>query len=245
MKLADKGFAVSISIILIYWIILVTSPIITSPLSQFFEWMAEIAIILGYWGTFLACLLGSASVIVEVPFAGIPFVLGGLRDSLTGPFLFNPWIIGIISGIGATIGDMTSYALGYFGRRFADEANSSGFSRFIDHHPRATPLAVFILASTPMPLDPAVVALGIARYQWWKLFVPCLVGEIIFLTGVAWAGRLSLDWIIALLGVGSPVTPLSAAVEVFGIFLLILAVYLTVRIDWIALTKRFKEANHE
>ncbi|TFG30654.1 hypothetical protein EU527_14265 [Candidatus Thorarchaeota archaeon] len=227
-------------IVFSYWIVLLFSPAITSPLSHFFEWMTDIAVVLGYPGTFVACLLGSASVIVEVPFAGVPFILGGLRNDFTGPFLFDPWMIGIISGVGATIGDMTSYALGYAGRKLVDEDNITGFSKFIQNHPRATPLALFILASTPLPLDPAVVALGIGRYSWWRLFWPCLIGEIIFLTGVAWAGRLSLDWIIGLLGVGGPVTHLSATIEVLGIVLLILTVYLTVRLNWTAITKKFK-----
>lgn len=238
MRRADQVFVAAMILVSVYWTILLLSPSVVSPLSQFFEWVSEAAVFLGYPGTFLACLLGSASVVVEVPFAGVPFVLGGLRDGLIGPFLFDPWLIGILSGIGATIGDMTSYVLGYAGRRLVDESSSKGFSRFIEDHPRATPLAIFILAATPLPLDPAVVSLGVARYSWWKLFWPCMIGEVIFLTLVSWAGRLSLDWFLELLGVGGPVTPISASVEVLGIILLILAVYLTVRIDWANIRKR-------
>jgi membrane protein YqaA with SNARE-associated domain len=227
--------------VLVYWIILLLSPVLVSPLSQFFEWVEDTAIFLGYSGTFLASLLGSASVVIEVPFAGVPFVLSGLRDELTGPFLFDPWLIGMLSGIGATLGDMTSYLLGYGGRRLIDETNSNGFSNFIKEHPRATPVVVFVLAATPLPLDPAVVALGVARYSWWKLFLPCLVGEVIFLTMVSWAGRFSLEWIIDILGVGGPVTPISATIEVFGILLLIVTVYLTVRLDWSIISQKFRK----
>ena len=232
MRRADQVFGVSMILVFIYWIILILSPTTVSPMSQFFEWITNAAIYLGYLGTFSVCLLGSASVVVEVPFAGVPFVLGGLQDGISGPFIFDPWLIGILSGVGATIGDMTSYALGYGGRRLIDESSSTGFSRFIEDHPRATPLAVFVLAATPMPLDPAVVALGVAKYSWWKLFLPCLIGEVIFLTMVSWAGRLSLGWVIGILGIGGPVTPVSATIEVLGIVLLIMTVYLAVRIDW-------------
>ena len=238
MRRADQVFGISLIIVFIYWFVLILSPTLVSPLAQFFEWIADAAVFLGYPGTFLASLLGSASVVIEVPFAGVPFVLSGLREGLSGPFLFDPWLIGILSGVGATIGDMTSYLLGYAGRRLVDESNSKGFSTFIEEHPRATPLAVFVLAATPLPLDPAVVALGVARYSWWKLFLPCLIGEIIFLTLVSLAGRLSLDWIVELLGVGGPVTPLSATIEVLGIILLILTVYLSIRIDWGKITNR-------
>ncbi|TFH08367.1 MAG: hypothetical protein E4H14_06565 [Candidatus Thorarchaeota archaeon] len=232
LRRADQVFGGTLILVFIYWIALLLSPSLVSPLAQFFEWVADAAIYLGYPGTFLSSLLGSASVVVEVPFAGVPFVLGGLREGLTGPFLFDPWLLGILSGVGATLGDMTSYVLGYGGRRLVDESSSMDFSKFIEEHPRATPLAVFVLAATPIPLDPAVVALGVARYSWWKLFLPCLIGEIIFLTIVSWAGRLSLSWIIDILGVGGPVTPVSATIEVLGIVFLILTVYLAIRIDW-------------
>jgi membrane protein YqaA with SNARE-associated domain len=235
-------------LVFIYWIALILSPSLISPLSQFFELISEVAIYLGYPGTFFASLLGSASVVIEVPFAGVPFVLSGLRDGTSGPFLFDPWLIGILSGVGATIGDMTSYLLGYGGRHLVDEANSQGFSKFIGERPKATPLAVFVLAATPLPLDPAIVALGVARYSWWKVFIPCLVGEVFFLTLISWAGRLSLDWLIDILGVGGPVTPVSATIEIFGITLLILTVYVTIRLDWSAISRKFArdtEATHE
>jgi membrane protein YqaA with SNARE-associated domain len=241
VKRVDQVFGISLILVFMYWIILVTNLGSVSFLSSLFEWTTDAAIVLGYPGTFLVSLLGSAMVIVEVPFAGVPFVLGGLREGLTGPFIFDPWLLGLLSGIGATIGDMTSYALGYLGRRVVNEANTSGFSRFVQNYPRATPVAVFILAATPLPLDPAVVALGVARYSWWKLFTPCLIGEIVFLTMVSWGGRLSLDWLIGIFGIGGPVTLMSATVEVLSIILLIVTVYLAVRLDWTTIAEKLRE----
>jgi membrane protein YqaA with SNARE-associated domain len=243
VRRADQVFFISLVLIFVYWIVLLVSPGSTSFLSNFFDWITDAAIVLGYPGTFLVSLLGSASVIVEVPFAGVPFVLGGLREGVTGPFIFDPWLLGLLSGTGATLGDMTSYALGYLGRRVVDETNTRGFSKFVQDYPKATPIAVFILAATPMPLDPAVVALGVARYSWWRLFMPCLIGEIVFLTMVSWGGRLSLDWLIGILGIGGPVTPISATVEVLSILLLVVTVYLAVRLDWTAITERLRKTD--
>ncbi len=231
MRTADRVFIVAMILILIYWISLLLNPGLVSPLTLLFDWMTQTSILLGYPGTFLASLLGSATVVIEVPFAGVPFVMGGLTIS-PGQFAFDPWLLGIFSGIGATIGDMTSYALGYGGRRFVDEESKSGFSKFIENHPRATPLAVFVLASTPLPVDPALVSLGVAKYSLWKLFLPCLIGEVIFLTVVSWAGRLSMGWIVELLGIGGPSTPASITLEVLSIFVLIVSVYAVVRFDW-------------
>ena len=244
MRRVDKIFAIAMILVFTYWMLLIISPSINSPVTQLFEWMTEGAVVLGYPGTFLVSLIGSAMVVIEVPFAVVPFLLGGLREGVTGPFLFDPWMIGIISGIGATLGDMTSYVLGYAGRRIIDESSTSGFNKFITEHPRATPFAIFILASTPLPLDPAVVALGIGKYSWWKLFSSCLIGEIAFLVGVAWAGRFSLDWFLGVLGIGGPVSPLSATTEVLGITLLVTIVYLTVRLDWTTLTRKLKRSEN-
>ncbi|MFW9809267.1 MAG: VTT domain-containing protein [Candidatus Thorarchaeota archaeon] len=235
MRTADRVLIVAMVLILIYWISLILIPDLTSPLTLLFDWMTQASILLGYPGAFLACFLGSASVVIEVPFAGVPFVMGGLTVS-PGQFAFDPWLLGILSGIGATIGDMTSYALGYAGRKFVDETSTSGFSEFIENHPRATPLAVFILASTPLPVDPALVSLGVARYSVWKLFLPCLLGEVIFLSGVTWAGRLSLGWFMEILGIGGPTTPASITFEVLSIIVLIITVYAVIRVDWRKMT---------
>jgi membrane protein YqaA with SNARE-associated domain len=241
VKRADRVFIILLAVVLIYWMLLITNPVSAGLLASLFDWIADAAIVLGYPGAFFACLLGSASVIVEVPFVGVPFVLGGLRDGVSGPFIFDPSIVGLLCGIGATIGDMVSYALGYAGRRLVDEESTSGFSELIQKHPRATPVAVFVLAATPLPLDPAVVALGVARYTWWKLFVPCMIGQIVFFTVVSWSGRFSLDWILGLLGVGGPVTAISATIDVLGILLLIVTVFLVVRLDWTAIVASRKK----
>ncbi len=238
MRTLDKMFIISITLVAVYWVVSLAVPDIGSPMIALYEWMVESAVVMGYAGTAIISFLGSASVIIEIPFVIVPFVLGGLRSSPTGPFLFNPWLIGLLSGVGATLGDMVSYVLGHTGARLLKEGEAKKFREFIDAHPTATPLVIWFLAVTPLPLDPAVVSLGAAKYPWWKVLIPSLVGEIIFLMGVAWAGRFSLDWVLALLGVGGPATILSRTSEVLGIVLLVLSVYLVVRLDWSKLILR-------
>jgi membrane protein YqaA with SNARE-associated domain len=232
MRREDKVFALAMTAVLVYWAAAMLNPSVIGPLTLFFEGVTRGAVLLGYPGTFFASLLGSASVVIEVPFAGVPFILGGIRESGDGFFVFDPWLLGLLSGIGATIGDMTSYVLGYYGRRLTDESKVQGFSKFIAEHPRATPAVVFLLASTPLPLDPAVVSLGVARFSWWRVLVPSLIGEVAFLTGVSWAGRLSIGWITAILGVGTEPTSISVTLEALSVALLVATVYLVVRVDW-------------
>ena len=86
------------------------------------------------------------------------------------------------------------------------------------------------------------VSLGVARYSIWKLFIPSLFGEIIFLSGVSWAGRLSLGWLVDLLGVGGPVTPLSSSLEVLSIIILVATVYAVVRFDWTKMAQSLRKS---
>ncbi|MHA1951841.1 MAG: hypothetical protein ACW987_18500, partial [Candidatus Thorarchaeota archaeon] len=89
-------------------------------------------------------------------------------------------------------------------------------------------------------VDPALVSLGVARYSLWKLFIPSLFGEVIFLTGVSWAGRLSLGWFVDLFGIGGPTTPISITLEVLSIVILIVTVYAVVRFDWTKITQSLR-----
>jgi membrane protein YqaA with SNARE-associated domain len=61
----------------------------------------------GYLGAFLVPLLCCATIIVPVPGLIIVFTLGAV---------LNPLLVGLVSGVGGTIGEMTGYMLGYGGR---------------------------------------------------------------------------------------------------------------------------------
>jgi len=52
------------------------------------------------------------------------------------------------------------------------------------------------------------------------------------LTAIAWAGRLSLDWIARLLGAIESAGILGTVIEVAAMALVVLCLYLLARIDW-------------
>ena len=58
----------------------------------------------GYLGVFLASLIGSATIILPVPSFALVIAAGSQLDPL--------WV-GVISGTGAAIGELTGYGLGY------------------------------------------------------------------------------------------------------------------------------------
>jgi len=231
MRKLDLSLLIALSLILVYWVIILLVPEMTSPLVSFYYWMLDVATIMGYPGVVIISFLGNAAILFPLPYMGVAFILGGIRDPFFIAFLFDPWIIGVLGGLGATIGEVTGYALGYAGNRFIDEDQTNGFLQIIEKYPRATPLVLWFLAATPIPDDVVIIPLGIARYPFWKVFIPQLIGKIMFLTGVAWAGRLSLEWIENLI-IGNPTSPISKSIEVFVLLLVIVMIYLIVRIDW-------------
>ncbi|MHA2085238.1 MAG: VTT domain-containing protein [Candidatus Thorarchaeota archaeon] len=231
MKTSDYVLIVASISLAVYWVLIALFPSITSPVVQIYNWILDTSLIIGYPGTFVVSFIGNATVLFPFPYFGVPFVLGGLLVPDATAFAFDPWIVGLLSGVGAAIGEMTGYAIGYGGGQLIDEEKRNGFKEYALSHPRALPFVIWFLAATPIPDDVLVVPLGAARYAWWKVFVPQLFGKTMFLSAIAWAGRFGLQWIDALL-LGDPTSLISRSIEVIAIFLVVLSIYMIIKVDW-------------
>ncbi|TFF67069.1 hypothetical protein EU520_01670 [Candidatus Thorarchaeota archaeon] len=236
MKRSDLLLVVVISGLLVYWIAVMLYPWITSPFNSLYLLLLEVSMIMGYAGSFTVSFLGNAIVLVPFPYVGIPFILGGLRDSVSSVFLFDPTLVGVLAGIGACLGEMTGYVMGYLGGQLLDEKQTNGFKQFVYCYPRATPIVVWFLAASPLPDDVVVIPLGAARYPWWKVLIPQLIGKSMFLIGIAWAGRFGLDWVGQIFAATTSTSIISRSTEVIAILLVVVAIYLLVRIDWTKMT---------
>ena len=238
MRNSDRLLLLSVAVLLVYLVLSILFPDLVSPFGVIYSWLLDFSLLLGYPGAFLISAIGNATILVPFPYVGVAFILGGLRDELTLAFVFDPWLIGIVSGIGAMIGEMTGYLIGYGGGRLIDEDQTSAFKSFVDSHPRATPIVVWFLAATPIPDDVLVIPLGAARYSWWKVALVQLIGKTMFLMGISWSGRIGLDFVGSILGSTDPLSLLSRVIEVSSVLLVIFAIYSLVRIDWNSLVSR-------
>ena len=232
MRKVDYIFSVCVSFLIFYWIISLFIGNLGSPVITLYNWINEISLLLGYPGVVLVSFFGNATILFPFPYVGLPFILGGLRDSNSGAFLFDPWIIGLLSGLGAIFGEMTGYYIGYGGSHLIEKEKMNGFREFIEKYPRTTPLVIWFLAVTPIPDDPLIVPLGAVKYPWWKVFIPGFIGKTMLLTGIAWAGRFGLDWIAAIVAGSGTGDVLSLSIEIIGLLILIIIFYLIIRIDW-------------
>ncbi|MFC1967015.1 YqaA family protein, partial [Chloroflexota bacterium] len=144
----------------------------------------------GYIGAFLVALLSCATIVVPVPGLIVVFTLGAVLD---------PLIVGLVSGVGGTIGELTGYLLGYGGRIAVE--NASLYQRMESLMKRWGALTLFVLALIPNPLfDIAGAAAGALRFPLWKFLIFGGTGRTTKYIAFSFAGAWGLDFVLKLLG---------------------------------------------
>ena len=122
----------------------------------------------GYFGIFVISMISSSSILVPVP--------GWILVAAMGAIL-NPVLVGIISGLGGTIGELTGYLLGYGGQIAVKDSRL--YARMIQWMKRWGGATIFGLALIPNPFfDVAGAAAGLLRYPVWKFIVYGAAGRI-------------------------------------------------------------------
>jgi membrane protein YqaA with SNARE-associated domain len=121
-----------------------------------------------YTGVFLISLITCSSIAVPVP--------GWILIAVMGTIL-NPLLVGIISGIGGTIGELTGYLLGYGGRLIIDNFNA--YTKMVEWMKKWGGITIFVLALVPNPVfDLAGAAAGSLRFPAWKFLLYGALGRI-------------------------------------------------------------------
>ena len=232
MRKSDILLLTSLAALMLYFFLSIIIQDLVSPIAVIYNWLLDVSLVLGYLGDFLISFLGNATVLIPFPYMGVTFILGGLTDEITSEFLFDPWLVGILSGLGAVFGEMTGYLIGFGGGQLIDSKQRNAFVNYVGEHPRAIPFVLWVLAATPLPDDVLILPLGAAQYPWWKVMIPQFIGKTMFMTFVAWSGRIGLSIIGTLIGSTDPTSLISRGVEVASVFLIVLAIYVLIRIDW-------------
>ena len=126
-----------------------------------------------YWGAFLISLIGNASVILPGVVLPILSAIGIVLYTTTG--LIGPILIGLIGGIGAAIGEMTSYMVGYSGHGIIKR--SKLYRRVEGWMRRWGTVTIFVLSLVPFFFDLVGIAAGALRFPPWKFFLLCWSGR--------------------------------------------------------------------
>src|SRR5512138_3667261 len=105
-------------------------------------WMTEIVTAYGYLGAFMMCIVGNVSIILPIPFALVVYAFGAT---------LNPLILGIVSGVGSTIGEMSAYLIGRGGRKVIEDKYGNrldAVKKLIERHGM---MVIILVSLLPIP----------------------------------------------------------------------------------------------
>lgn len=176
---------------------------------------------IGYPSAFFLGLIGAASVVVPVP---TTVALLGMAMSK----FFNPALLGLAFGLGAAVGQLTSYVVGYASREVVGEKHKRRLNALLKIFNRYGMFAVFFFALTPLPDSILFIPMGLVHYSLWRVFLAGL------------AGKISMSLIIT--HVGDTLGGSLAENPVFAVittFLLVLSVVAVFKIDWEKVAEKY------
>jgi len=144
----------------------------------------------GYAGVFLIGVLGNATVIFPVPSLAVVFAGGSV---------LHPLLVGLVSGVGEPLGELTGYLAGYGGTAVIEEGPR--FERIRQWMERRGFLTLFVLSVIPNPVfDLAGIAAGMVRFPVARFLLACWLGKSLKAIAVAYLGSLSVDLIASWFG---------------------------------------------
>lgn len=190
------------------------------------DWMFVLVNQLGFFGVFLASFIGALSIIVPIPYTVIIFTLG-----LGG---WNPILLALAGGFGSALGEFSGYAVGYYGGKIISEKRRRKMEYFVKMFGRYGPLLVFVFALTPLPDDLLFIPLGLLRYKFLNMFVPCVLGKTLMCFILAGFGKVAKDVLLPFIGEENMMlTTVITAVLLTLIFIALL------KVDWEKLFEKY------
>jgi len=140
----------------------------------------------GYLGLLIVSIVGNATVLLPVPSLAATFITGGLLD---------PFLVGLVSGVGMAIGELSGYLAGYGGSAIVEARDQERYRRLETWMQRHGMLTVFVLSVIPNPIfDLAGIAAGMLHFPLWRFLLACLLGKALKGWLFAFAGSRSLVW---------------------------------------------------
>jgi membrane protein YqaA with SNARE-associated domain len=133
---------------------------------------------LGYPGIFLVAMLSSATVFAPMP--GIMFT------SAMGA-VFNPFWVAIAAGIGAGLGEISGYLVGYSGRELVNK--TAWHERVEGWIKKYGVWVIIVFASIPNPaFDFVGFTAGVLKLPLWQFVISAIIGNIIKMLLFAYGG---------------------------------------------------------
>ncbi len=140
----------------------------------------------GYLGAFFVALISTSSIFLPTP---------GFLILVALATAFNPIIIGLVSAVGGTLGEITGYILGHSGRNVI--LNNKTFHRAELWMKKRGFLAIFFFSLIPiLPIDVISIVAGALRFNLWKFLTACFLGKVIMYVGLIQASALGWNFLL-------------------------------------------------
>jgi membrane protein YqaA with SNARE-associated domain len=134
----------------------------------------------GYIGVFFISMFSAATIFVPAPGWAIVIAMGGI---------LNPYLVGIVAGVGSGIGEITGYLVGSGARDLSD----TKLGKYKDFIKKYGVGAVFVLAFVPNPFfDVAGLVAGALKIKVWQFLIACILGRTLRYIILAYFGAWAL-----------------------------------------------------
>ena len=145
----------------------------------------------GYAAIFILSLAGAGAMVLPLPSTAAVFFAGAL---------LVPVFVGLVSGVGETLGEITGYGLGYSGQGIVERSRL--YRRIERWISRRGWVAILVLSVVPNPVfDFLGIAAGVLRYPLRRFLFYTWIGKTVKNIGLAYAGFLGASWVADLFGV--------------------------------------------
>jgi len=148
---------------------------------------------LGYIGAFLAGFLGTSSIVVSIFPSFLVIVALGAK--------LNPFLVGVLGGIGSGIGQFTHYYIGYAGRYVISEKKKKDLEEWGKRLNKYGLILIFLFAATPITPDDLIwIPLGAMKYPKLKALLAAIAGKIVLNLIYAYSGYYGLRFLMRWFG---------------------------------------------
>lgn len=143
----------------------------------------------GYLGIFIVSVFGNL-----IPFIPIPYLVAVYLYAAYIPGS-DPFLVGIVSGVGGGVGKLAVYYLSRGASAFMSSKNKKKLEKIRAILGNYGAIAVFIFAATPSPDDVVIALLGLMKYDVLKFFISVTSGKILISVLTAYTGRAVVETI--------------------------------------------------
>ena len=124
----------------------------------------------GYLGIFLISL-SCVTILFPLPWEAV--IIGAGAN-------LNPLWLGMVAATGATIGELSSYFVGYLGRKIILDKYLEKYKKADFWMKRYGSFAIFLFALLPILMfDLIGIVAGSAKFPLWKFILACFAGRLI------------------------------------------------------------------